>query len=102
MSIVVPARTRASSNLKRAAFKETHPAVGVNPTSHDMDEDRAAALGNPWPGIVIELDDEVIEPVFAAEAVARVAGRQPDRPIVAPVARVLAPGVSGADGAGRQ
>jgi hypothetical protein len=50
---------------------------------------------------VIDLDNEVIEAVFAPEPVATTAALQPDRPVVMPVVRVFAPGVFGADGADR-
>jgi hypothetical protein len=67
-----------------------------------MQEHRAATPRYARSGIVIDLDNEVIEAVFAPEPVATAAALQPDRPVVMPVVRVFAPGVLRADGADRQ
>ena len=67
-----------------------------------MEEDGAAAAGHPRPGVVVDLDDDVVEAVVAPEPVAWFIGRAPERPVVAPVVRVLAPGIVRADAADRQ
>jgi hypothetical protein len=51
---------------------------------------------------VIDLDDEVVEVIFAREPVAGLAACQPDRLVVMAILRVLAPGVFGANRPGRQ
>ena len=67
-----------------------------------MDEDRAAAAGDPRPGIVVDLDNEVVEAIVTAQPVARFLGRARERAVIAPVVRVFAPGVMWADAADRQ
>lgn len=64
-----------------------------------MNKDRAAKAGNAGPGIVVDLDEQVIEPVIAPKPVAWFIGRPDEGAIVAPVARILAPGVRGTDAA---
>ncbi len=63
----------------------------------DVDEDGAAASGHPRPRVVVDLDDQVIEAVVAAEPVAWFIGRPPESVVVTPVMRVFAPCVVGAD-----
>ncbi len=63
----------------------------------DVDEDGAAASGHPRPRVVVDLDDQVIEAVVAAEPVAWFIGRPPEGLVVAPVVWNLAPGVVRAD-----
>ena len=62
-----------------------------------MDEHGAATAGYPGPGVVVDLDDEVVEVVVAPEAIAWFIGRAAERPIVAPICRVLAPGIGAPD-----
>jgi hypothetical protein len=62
-----------------------------------MDEDRAAPAGDPWPGVVINLDDQVVKPILAPEPIAWFSGRPPKWTIVAPVFGILAPRVGAAD-----
>lgn len=64
-----------------------------------MDEHGASAAGDPRARIVVKLDDEIIEMIVARKTVARGAGREADVPVVAPVGRVFAPSVLGADAA---
>jgi hypothetical protein len=67
-----------------------------------MQEHGTAAAGGAGTRVVVDLDDEVIEMVVAPEPVAaRIAGA-PDRLILMPVGRVLAPGVGWRDGANGQ
>ena len=65
-------------------------------------EHGAAAAGDARAGVVVDLDDEVVEPVVAPQPVAWFIGRAAERPVVAAVARVLAPGVVRRDPADRQ
>ena len=67
-----------------------------------MEKDRAAPAGHTRPRVVIDLDDDVVEPILAPKPVAWFNGRLVERPIVAPVLRVLAPGVGPTDAAGWQ
>src|SRR5262245_45872932 len=57
-----------------------------------MQEDRAAAPGHPRAGIVVDLDDQVVKPVAAPEAVAWFIDRPSEGAVVAAVGRILAPG----------
>src|SRR5205807_2426743 len=67
-----------------------------------MDEDGAAALGDPRPDVVVELDNEVVKVVRPPQAVARLSVAKPNGTVVAGVGRVFAPGVRGVDAADRQ
>ncbi len=67
-----------------------------------VNEHGAAAAGDARPGVMVDLDDDVVERVGAGEAVAGGAGRKPDRAVVAAVPRVLAPAVRRTDRAARQ
>src|SRR3954451_18234057 len=67
-----------------------------------VDENRAAASGDPRPGIVVDLHDIIVEAVVAPKPVAgRLAGK-PEGLIIPPVGRVLAPGGLAGDRAHRQ
>ena len=67
-----------------------------------MQEYRAAAAGNARRGVVIDLDDEIVEMVVAPEPIATVIAIQPYRPVVMAAVGVLAPGVLRPDGANGQ
>ena len=83
---------RRSCRKSRRAQRDT--ACGRAETlPGNVDEYRAAAAGDAGPGIVVDLDDQVVEPVVTAEPVAWFIGRAPERPVIAPIRRVLAPGV---------
>lgn len=62
-----------------------------------MEKYSAAAAGDPRPGIVINLDDEIVEMVVASKPVPGIALLQADRLVIAPVVRVFAPGILGAN-----
>jgi hypothetical protein len=64
-----------------------------------MDEDRAAAPGNSRAGVVIDLDDDVVQAILPPKPVAWFTGRSPKGAIITPVAGVLAPRIGRADGA---
>jgi hypothetical protein len=51
---------------------------------------------------MVDLDDQVVEVVVAAQPVAWLPGNALERSVIAPVAGVFAPGVVGADAANRQ
>lgn len=67
-----------------------------------MDKNGAAPAGDAGPRVVVDFDNEIIEVVGAAEPISWFSGRAPKRPIVVPVARVLAPSVQRSDSVCRQ
>jgi len=67
-----------------------------------MDEDRTAAAGDPWPGVVINLDDQIVQPILAPKPIAWFSGRPPKRTIVAAVFGILAPRIGAANLPNRQ
>src|ERR1700676_1779827 len=67
-----------------------------------MQEYRAAAAGNARRGVVIDLDDEIVEMVVAPEPIATVIAIQPYRPVVMAAVGGLAPAVRRPDGGNRQ
>ena len=67
-----------------------------------MQEHGTAATGDAGPRVVIDLDDQVVEPVVAPEPVAWLMGRAAKRAVVAAVAGILAPGHRRIDAGGRQ
>src|SRR5580704_14923171 len=62
-----------------------------------MHKYRTATTGDSRPRVVIELNDEIVETIIAPQAVAAGRGIELHRPIVAPVAGILAPGVVSTD-----
>lgn len=64
-----------------------------------MDENSAAAAGHARPGVVVDFDDHVVEVIVSAKPVAWFIGRPPEGLVVAPVVRVLAPGIVRPDAA---
>jgi len=67
-----------------------------------MNEDRAAVPGYARPLVMVDFDDEIVEVVVALEPIAWFSGRAPERPIVAPIGGILAPGIGGTDPPHRQ
>jgi hypothetical protein len=67
----------------------------------DMDENSAAAAGDPRAGVVIDLDNDVVKTVVAPQPVAWFIGRPAECPIIAAVAGVFAPSIARADATGR-
>jgi hypothetical protein len=67
-----------------------------------VEEYGAAAVRDSRPRVVVELDDDVVEAVVAPQPIAPRLLRQSDRPVVAPVGRILAPGIGSADRPNRQ
>jgi hypothetical protein len=62
----------------------------------------AAAASHPWAGIVVKLDDEVIEPVLPPKTIAGNSVKDPNKAVIATVLGILAPAVMLADPADRQ
>ena len=102
ITIFVSGPSRCSNRSIADLVIETHPAVGSEILARQMQEDRAAAAGYSGLGVVIDLDDEIIEVIVAPEPVAAAIRRQPHRLVVMAIAGVFAPGVLGPDGANRQ
>jgi hypothetical protein len=67
-----------------------------------MQKHGAAAPGNAWPRVVVDLDNEIVETIGARQAVTAAIRRQPHRLVIMPVAGVFAPGVLGLDPPYRQ
>jgi hypothetical protein len=68
----------------------------------DVDEYGAAPSNDPGTGIVVDLDDEVIQAICPAEPIAWFIGRPPERAIIAPISGIFAPRIGGADAADGQ
>src|SRR5262245_30946919 len=62
-----------------------------------MQEHGAAAPGDPRAGVVVDLDNEIVEVVVTRQAVAARPALQANRLVVVPVGRVFAPGILGTD-----
>jgi hypothetical protein len=67
-----------------------------------VQEHGAATSRDPRPGIVVYLDQDVVQPVVPPQPVAWFIGRPSEWPVVAAVAGILAPGGVGADPSNRQ
>src|SRR5690348_12750884 len=67
-----------------------------------MNEDSTAVAGDPRTRVMVDLDEEIIEPVGALEPVAWFIGRPPERPVVAPVFGIFTPGIVRRDRPNRQ
>ena len=67
-----------------------------------MQEHRAAAAGDPRGGVVVDLDNEIVEVILARQAVTLLGARQADRLIVVAVGGIFAPGIFNANRADRQ
>jgi len=67
-----------------------------------MHEHGAASACHPRAGVVVDLNDEIVEVVGSPEAVAAVAGRASKRAVIPPVGGILAPGEVGGNAAGGQ
>src|ERR1700752_1432337 len=78
------------------------PGGGGQGRLGEMQEYRAAAAGYPRACVVVDFDNEIIEMILPPEPVAGLTGRHLDRPVVAAVGGVLAPGVGARDASDRQ
>jgi len=99
------------SRLRRQPFEQGSKAFRLQgdasrrrPKSRpgEMDEHGAAAAGDARPCVVVNLHHEVIEMILPPQPIARRSIGTPNWPVVAPVGRVLAPGVRRADPSHRQ
>lgn len=70
--------------------------------SGEVDEHGATAAGDARPCIMVNLHHQVIEMILTPQPIARRTVGAPNRPVVPPVGRVLAPGVRRADPSHRQ
>jgi hypothetical protein len=87
--------------LQVATRKRDTASSRAKTRPRDMNEYRAAAAGDPRAHIMVDFDDQIVEPIGALEAVAWFIGRPPERAIVAPVFGVFAPGIVGCDSSDR-
>ena len=92
-------RYTSQQYLQIAPAKRDAARRGCKPWARDMDENSAAPAGNAGPRVVVDFDNEIIETVDPAQAVAWFIGRTSKWPVIAPIGWVLAPGVHRADGA---
>lgn len=67
-----------------------------------MQEYSAAAASNARPGIVVNFDNEIIEPIRTPQPVAWFIGRPVEGPVVPSIGRIFAPSVIGPDPPDRQ
>ena len=67
-----------------------------------MDEHRTTAAGDTRAGIVVDFDDQIVEPVGALKPVAWFIGRPPEWLVVAAILGIFAPGMVGRDRPDRQ
>src|SRR5436190_1366192 len=67
-----------------------------------MQKHGTAAAGDARRGVVVDLDNEVVEVILAPQAVAGLSPLKPDRPVIVAVVGVFAPGVFAANRADRQ
>ena len=92
----------ARQHLKIARPKRDATGGRRETRARDVDKDCAASTGNTWPGVVIDLDDDVIEAVGPPQPVAWFIGRPPKCMVVAPVIGVFAPCIGRTDTANRK
>src|ERR1700751_297133 len=96
-------RTQALQQPQHRLRRHRYAAGGRSEIfARQMQEHGAAAMRHPRAGVVIDLNDEVVEMMVPLQAITRAAARQRDRLIVIAVIRVFAPGVLRADGANGQ
>lgn len=88
--------------LRPDALQQSHQCVSLQSDTsggrqesiaRKMDEHRAAAPGDARARVVIDLDNEIVEMIVAPEPVAGLIRPAPERSVVAPIRRVLAPGI---------
>ena len=67
-----------------------------------MQKYSAAVAGDARMGVVVDLDDKVVEMIVTLQAIAVLTGIEPHRLVVMTAGGVFAPGILGPDGANRQ
>lgn len=84
-------------NFQVAPAQRNAAGGGGEPWPGDMDKHGAAAASDAGSRVVVDFDNEIIKIVRAPQTVAWFTGRPPERPVIAPVGRVLAPGIQRPD-----
>jgi hypothetical protein len=83
-------------------FERDAPGSRTESRSGDVDEDSAAPSGDARPGVVIKLDDQVVEPIVSPKAISRLVWTPLDGMIIPTMPGVFDPGVVWSDGPRRQ
>jgi hypothetical protein len=78
---------------QHSSFQGDAPCRWQKTLSRQMDEDGAAAPRHAWAGIMVDLDDQIVEVVRAPKPVSARSSGELDRPVVTSIGRVLAPPV---------
>jgi hypothetical protein len=98
--------TNTNPRSRSDAFQQSRQRIFLQPNASrgrrkavtgQMDEHGAASPGDTRAGVVVDLDNEVVEMVIAPEPVAGLVGPAAERTVVAPFSGVLAPGIVGPD-----
>jgi hypothetical protein len=76
---------------QRPPLQSHAPRRGQKTISRQMDKDGAPTPRHARAGIVVDLDYQIVEVVSAPKPVGVRSGGELDRPVVAPIGRVLAP-----------
>ena len=106
-------KASADDDASPRAYSLEQSSQGIRPQRHasrrwrkafagHVQEYRAAAAGDAWRAVVVDLDNKIVEMVVTLEPVAAVIAIQPYRLVVVSARRVFAPGVLGPDGPNRQ
>jgi hypothetical protein len=83
-----------SKQPEKVVFRQRDTARrGRETLPRHMDENGAAPAGHARSRIVVDLNDEIVKAIVPPQAVAWFIGRPVERPVVAPVVWVFAPGV---------
>lgn len=94
------------NELQQIAPAKRHTSRGrCKALAGDMNEHGAAAPGYPRPGIVVDLDNQIVEAVISSKPVAWFIGRPAERVVIAAILRIFTPGVvrsNAADGQKRR
>jgi len=96
------ARDPCEQDLQIALAERYAAGSGRKSWAGDVEKYGAAPSGDAGSPVVVNFNNEIIEVVGAAEPISWFSGRAPERSIVAPVGRVLAPCVQWTDAARRQ
>ena len=79
--------------MQVAARKRDTACRRAKTRPRDMNKDSAAVAGHARAGVMVDLDDKIVKAIAALEVVAWFIGRPPERPVVASVLGVFAPGI---------
>jgi len=91
-------RGQSSQQNSKIAAAQRNAAFGrPKAGTRDVNEHGTPTTGNARPRIVVDFDNQIIEMVVSAQAIAWFIGRAAKWPIIAPVGGVLAPSVRRAD-----